>query len=320
MSVNSVIIAIAAIVGGLLALVTLRVSFYVVDETQYAIQLRFGEVRAVRQQPGLYVKAPFVDSVQRIDKRTLRADIPPREVPDRDKERLIIDTVVRYRITDPLAFRKTLRTEAAARSRLEDITYSAMRDTIAQHDRTEVIGARPQTNDAGEPVFDQQGLPVYESLLDTRTAINEAVKARIAQAVTEQNYGIAIIRADIKRADFPPQVRDSIIDRLRAERQRVAASWRADGEEEYRKRTASTQAEADIMLAEARSDARRIRGEGEAEAIRIVEEVLHLDPAFYTFLRTMESYENSIREGAVLVITSPPGGYLNRLVTPPAAP
>ena len=320
MSVNSAIFAIAAMIGGIIALVTLRVSFYTVDETQYAIQLRFGEVRAVREQPGLYMKAPFVDSVQRIDKRTLRADIPPREVPDRDKERLIIDTVVRYRITDPLAFRKTLRTEASARSRLEDITYSAMRDTIAQHDRTEVIGARPQTNEAGEPVYDQQGLPVYESLLDTRMAINEAVKARIAEAVTQQNYGIAIIRADVKRADFPPQVRDSIIDRLRAERQRVAASWRADGEEEYRKRTASTQAEADILLAEARSDARRVRGEGEAEAIRIVEEVLHLDPAFYTFLRTMESYEVAIQEGAVLVITSLPGGYLNRLVMPPAAP
>lgn len=291
-------------------------ALYTVDQTQYALQLRFGEVRAVRTGPGLYLKAPLIDSVPRIDRRTLRANIPPREVPDQDKERLIIDTVVRYRITDPLSFRKTLRNEATARQRLEQIMYSAIRDTIAQHDRTAVIGARPR-HDAGNPVFDAAGLPVYESLLETRDAIGAAIQERVARAVAEQGNGIAIIAADIKRADFPPQVEFAIIERLRAERQRVAARWRADGEEEYRKRTASVQAEADILLAEAARDARRIRGEGDAEAIRIVQEALTQDPEFYSFLRTLESYETSIQDGATLVITDRAGSYLNRLTGPP---
>lgn len=311
------------IIGGVIAVALLFLlacassAMYVVDERDYGLQTRFGEVRAIRYEPGLYVKAPLIDSVQRIDKRTLRADIPPRQVPDRDKERLIIDTVIRYRITDPLEFRKTLRNEETARQRLEQIMYSAIRDTVALHDRTEVIGARPMTDQQGQPVFDEEGLPVYESLLETRDAIGQDIQDRVANAVSGQGYGIEIIAADIKRADFPPQVEQSIIDRLRAERQRVAAAWRADGEEEYRKRTAAIRAEAAILLAEADRDARRIRGEGDAEAIKIVTEALLEDPEFYVFLRTLESYENSIAEGAVLILDSAsPDSWLSLLAGP----
>ena len=310
------LMALVAIGLGILA-----AALYKVDESQYALELRFGQVRNVRLEPGLYFKVPFIDTVQPIDRRTLRADIPPREVPDRDKERLIIDVVVRFRITDPLQFRKSLRTETTARERLETITYSAMRDTIAQHDRTEVIGAHHRVDADGRPVSDDQGLPVYESLIDTRDRISQAIEDRIAFAVADQHYGIEVVSADIKRADFPSQVRSSIIDRIWAERERVAARHRADGEEEYRKRTAAVQKEADIIIAEAERDAREIRGEGDADAIRIVQEALLEDPPFYEFLRTLESYERSVADGATLVLTDRPGGYLNVLVgNSPALP
>ena len=301
----------------LTALIVVTQFLYKVDQREYALELRFGEVRHVRTSPGLYIKAPFTDSVQRIDSRTLRADIPPREVPDRDKERLIIDVVVRYRITDPLAFRKTLRNEATAHERLRNIMYSAMRDTVGKHDRTDIIGAKQKTDDSGRPVNNEEGLPVYESLINTRDQIAANMHHSVAESVTSQQYGISIISVDIKRADFPPQVRSSIIDRLWAERQRIAARHRADGEEEYRKRTAGVQAQADILIAEARRDARQTRGRGEAEAISIVQKALEQDPEFYTFLRTLESYETSIQSGATLVLTDQPGGYLNTLANPP---
>ncbi len=304
-------------ITGLMALIVVTQSLYKVDQREYALELRFGEVRHVRTSPGLYVKAPFTDSVQRIDSRTLRADIPPREVPDRDKERLLIDVVVRYRITDPLAFRKTLRNEATALERLRAIMYSAMRDTVGKHDRTDIIGARQKTDDSGAPVNNEEGLPVYESLINTRDQIAADMHQRVEESVTSQQYGISIISVDIKRADFPPQVRSSIIDRLWAERQRIAARHRADGEEEYRKRTAGVQAQADILIAEARRDARQTRGRGEAEAISIVQEALEQDPEFYTFLRTLESYETSIQSGATLVLTGRERGYLSMLSEPP---
>ena len=313
-----------AVVGGavaavllLLALIAIASAFYSVDESEYILELRFGEVKNVRTEPGLYVKAPFIDSVQRIDKRTLRADIPPREVPDRDKERLIIDMIVRYQITDPVEFRKALRNEATAHERLQAITYSAMRDTVGQHDRIDIIGAQAMLDEDGSPVSDEEGLPIYQSLVGTRDKISKEIQARIEEAVVSQNYGIHIISADIKRADFPSQVRSSIIDRLWAERQRVAARHRADGEEEYRKRTARVQAEADILLAEASRDARQTRGDGEAEAIGIVQEALTRDPQFYRFLRSLESYERSIQQGATLVISGETGGYLDTLTGGP---
>ena len=311
---------VVGVIAVLAVFVTLMSALYQVDQTEYALQLRLGEVQHIRKDPGLYIKAPFIDNVQRIDRRTLRADIPPREVPDRDKERLIIDTVIRYQITDPLAFRTSLRNEATAHQRLQTIMYSAMRDTIAQHDRTDIIGAEPRLDEEGNPVSDETGIPIHDSLLNTRDQISAKIQARVEEAVTSQKYGITIISADIKRADFPPQVRSSIIDRLWAERQRVAARHRADGEEEYRKRTASVQTEADILIAEAENAARQIRGQGDAEAIRLVQKTLQMDPEFYTFLRTLESYQNSIQTGATMILTDQPGGYLNMLTNPPDQP
>ena len=312
-----VIVGAASAVAALLLIITLSSALYSVDEREYGLELRFGQVKNVRTSPGLYLKAPFIDTVQRIDRRTLRADIPPREVPDQDKERLIVDTVVRYAITDPLQFRKTLRNEATAHERLQTITYSAMRDTIGQHDRTAIIGAQPILDDAGKPVNDQEGLPIYQSLLHTRDEISRNIQDRIQEAVHSQQYGITIISADIKRADFPIQVRSSIIDRLWAERTRIAARHRADGEEEYRKRTAAVQAEADILLSEARRDARQNRGKGDAEAINIVQQALTQDPEFYRYLRSLESYQTSIADGATLIITGQNGGYLEVLVSGP---
>ena len=117
---NLIILAIVIIV----ALVLLRQALYVVDVTEQVIILRFGEVQDTRTQPGLNVKAPFVDTVVRMDKRILRIDAPPVSMPDQDKENLVIDIYARYRITDPVQFRKTLQTESNARSRLGDIVTS----------------------------------------------------------------------------------------------------------------------------------------------------------------------------------------------------
>ena len=309
--------AIAAAVTIPVLAIAMMASLYQVDQREYGLQTRFGQVRAIRTEPGLYLKAPLIDSVQRIDRRTLRADIPPREVPDQDKERLIIDSVIRYEITDPLAFRVALRNEATAKERLQSIIYSAMRDTIAQHDRTEIIGAQARLGEDGKQASNEEGLPVYDSLVDTRDAIAGEIQRRVSEAVTLQNYGITILSADIKRADFPPQVRSTIIDRLRSERKRVASRHRADGEEEYRKRTATVQKEADILIAEARRDARKIRGEGDARAIRLVQETLAMDPDLYNLLRTLESYERSIQPGALLILTGGAGSYLEVLETQP---
>ena len=296
---NLIIVAIVIIVG----LVVLRQALYVVDVTEQVIILRFGEVVDTRTTPGLSVKAPFVDTVVRLDKRILRIDAPPVSMPDQDKENLVIDIYARYRITDPVQFRKTLQTESTARSRLGDIVTSTLRDRVALRDRTDIIGAKPLIDESGNPVVDEEGLPLVEGQ-ETRTEILDEVLQAVRQTTQRDNFGIEMIDVRIKRADFPEAVTASIYTRMRAERNRIAAGFRAEGEEEDRKIRAATDRDRDVILAEAERESNKRRGEGEAEAISILAEALNRDPELFAFLRSLEAYQSIIRQQDTIILSS----------------
>ena len=157
-------------------------ALYVVDETEQVMITRFGEVKTVKTSSGLYFKLPFVDTVITFDRRILRIDAPPVAMPDKEKQNLVIDSYARYRITDPVQFRKTLQTENNARSRLGDIVTSALRAQIALRDRNQIIGARPVLDAAGNPVEDEEGLPLIEGT-ESRTALLEEVVAGVTLRV-----------------------------------------------------------------------------------------------------------------------------------------
>ena len=311
---NLIIVAIVIIVG----LVVLRQALYVVDVTEQVIILRFGEVVDTRTTPGLSVKAPFVDTVVRLDKRILRIDAPPVSMPDQDKENLVIDIYARYRITDPVQFRKTLQTESTARSRLGDIVTSTLRDRVALRDRTDIIGAKPLVDDSGNPVVDDEGLPLVEGQ-ETRTQILDEVLAAVRETTQGDNFGIEMIDVRIKRADFPEAVTASIYTRMRAERNRIAAGFRAEGEEEDRKIRAATDRDRDVILAEAERESNKRRGEGEAEAISILAEALNRDPELFAFLRSLEAYQRIIRQQDTIIMSSdaPLFDYLAGPALPP---
>jgi len=296
---NLIIVAIVIIVG----LVVLRQALYVVDVTEQVIILRFGEVVDTRTTPGLSVKAPFVDTVVRLDKRILRIDAPPVSMPDQDKENLVIDIYARYRITDPVQFRKTLQTESTARSRLGDIVTSTLRDRVALRDRTDIIGAKPLVDEAGTPVVDDEGLPLVEAQ-ETRTQILDEVLQAVRQTTQRDTFGIEMIDVRIKRADFPEAVTASIYTRMRAERNRIAAGFRAEGEEEDRKIRAATDRDRDVILAEAERESNKRRGEGEAEAISILAEALNQDPDFFAFRRSLQAYRSFLGNQDTIILSS----------------
>ena len=293
---------IAAIVI-ILAAVLLRQSLYVVDVTQQVIVLRFGEVVSTRTTPGLNAKLPFVDNVVRLDKRILRIDAPPVSMPDREKENLVIDVYARYRITDPVQFRKTLQTENTARSRLGDIVISTLRDRVAQRDREEIIGAKPLVDETGAIVVDDEGLPQVEPQ-ETRTIILDEVFNEVRNITERDQFGIEMVDVRIKRADFPEAVTNSIYTRMRAERNRIAARFRAEGEEQDRRIRAATDRERDVIIAVAERDSNRIRGEGEAEAISILAEALNRDPELFSFLRSLEAYQKIILGQDTIILSS----------------
>ncbi len=261
-----------------LALVTLRASVLVIDETEQAIITQFGEFKRAITTPGLTWKLPFVQTVHRMERRVLSSDAPPAEYLTLDKKRLVADPVTRWRIADPLRFFTTVHDEAGARARLDDIVLSEMRREISSHDFGDFIG-------------------------NERDPLMQAVAQRTAEKV-RGDFGVEIIDVRVKRADLPREVQESVYARMRAERERIAKQYRSEGGEEAAKIRAETDKEKTILLARAYEEAQKIRGEGDAESTRIYADAYSRDPEFYTFTRSLEAYERIVDGESTLVLSS----------------
>jgi membrane protease subunit HflC len=252
-------------------------SLFTVDETQTTIVTQFGKYIKSVTEPGLNFKIPFVQIVHYFDKRILEYDAKPAEILTKDKKNLVVDNYARWRIMDPFKFFKTVRTEAGAQARLDDIVYSDLREELARHNLSEIIDVR-------------------------REAIMEVVSEKSANKAKQ--YGIEIIDVRIKRADLPREVEESVFARMRAERERIAKKYRSEGQEEVSKIRAKTDKEKVIILADAYKEAQKNKGEGDAEAVKIYARAFQRDPDFYDFLRTLETYEKAIDEETTLVLGS----------------
>jgi membrane protease subunit HflC len=267
-----VLIAIAVAV---LALASSTV--FTIDETQQGIVTQFGKyVRTVRE-PGLNVKLPFIQNVTGYEKRLLRYDASPSEFLTRDKKALVVDIYARYLIVDPLKFYERLNDLNRAHARLDAIISSSLREAVASHDQSEIITEKRE--------------PIMEDVTrDTRSKAEE--------------FGVRIVDVRIKRTDFPREIAESIYSRMRAERGRISKRYRSEGEEEQLKIKAGTDKDRTIILAEARRLSEEIRGKGDGEAIRIYASALRQDPEFYAFLKSLDLYKDSLKEGSKLVLSS----------------
>jgi membrane protease subunit HflC len=295
-----------AVIGALVivALLVLAQSLYVVDVTEQVLVTRLGDpILPIRSDPGLKIKAPFVDTALRFDKRVLRIDAPAVSMPDIEKQNLTIDSYARYRIVDPLQFFKTLQTENTARTRLGDIVTSSLRDEIARSTRTQIIGAERILDASGVPVIDEEGLPVIEAR-ESRTQLLDNVFEAVSQRVSENEFGIKIIDVRLKRAEFSDRVQESIFNRMREERNRIATKFRSEGEEEDLKIRATANKKREIILAEADQTSNEVRGRGEAAAIRILADALNRDPEFFAFRRSLEAYRKFLNQRTTVILSS----------------
>ncbi|HIB05651.1 MAG TPA: protease modulator HflC, partial [Candidatus Marinimicrobia bacterium] len=200
---------------------------------------------------------------------------PPEEILSKDKKSLIIDNYVRWRIIDPLLFLQTVRAVPTAKTRLDDIVYSELRQELGTHDMVEII-----------------------------TETRELIMEKVTKASNEETskYGIEVIDVRIRRVDLPRENEASIYARMEAERKRQANKFRSEGEEEAQKIRAATDRDKTIILAEAYKKAQQIRGEGEAIALDIYASSYSKDSDFYEFTRTLEIYEKVIDKKTTLVL------------------
>ena len=289
----------------ILALIVITQSLFVVQETEQVVVTRFGDVRSVHTSPGLYLKAPFVDTVINYDRRLLRIDAPPSQFLDRDINILEIDVYGRFRINDPRAFLQTLTTEENARSILAQRINSSLRAEVAERSREEIIGGDVELDESGEPVTDDEGNSRVQPT-NSRTELLEdviaAVQANLAQE--DPSFGVEMIDIRVKRADFPQEVAGRIFERMRSDREKISRRLRAEGEEEARTRRAAADRDVEVILAGADRDASRLRGDGEAQAISILAESLNKDPEFFSFRRSLDAYKAFLNQRTTVILSS----------------
>ena len=230
---RNLIMAGAAVI---VVIITLTTALYVVDETEQVVVTRFGEVRDIRTDPGLYPKAPFgIDRVTSYDRRVLRIDAPSARFLDQDINIMQIDVYARYRITNPREFLQTLVTEVRAGELLGNRINAALRAEIAERRREEIIGGDVELDAEGNPITDDEGNSLVRPT-NTRTEILDKVLVAVQEELGQEDppFGVAMIDIRIKRADFPDEVAGRIFERMRSDREKIARRLRAEGEEEAR--------------------------------------------------------------------------------------
>jgi modulator of FtsH protease HflC len=272
------IIAVALVVAGIFAMSSL----FIVEQTEEALVLRLGEVRDVIPSPGLKMKLPFIENVIFYDNRLLDFEPPPEEVIVSDQKRLVVDTYTRYRITNPLLFYQTVNSEAAVRARLSAMVNGSLRRVL--------------------------GNVTLSALLSHQRS---AIMGQIRDEVTAQgkSFGIDVVDVRIRRADLPEENSQAIFARMQSEREQQARQYRGEGAEAAQTVRANAERERTVILAEAQRDAQRVRGDGDAESIRVYAGAFGQDKEFFAFYRSMQAYRESLTGRSTSFVLTPDSGF-----------
>lgn len=271
-------------------------SLVVVDQTEFVLVTEFGRHVATLRHPGLHLIWPQ-RSVRRFDNRLQIYNPRPSEFLTQDPKNVLLDVTVCWRIADPLRFLQRVTDKAGAEVRLHDVVWGEL---------SAEIGRRPLC----QLVSDQPGEVAVQEIMD---GVLERCHRRIGDG-----YGFEIVDVRLKRISLPVQNRQSVFDRMRAERERIARQYRAEGEEQALQIRADADAEKTRLLAEARAEAERIRAQASREAIRIYAEAHVKDPEFFRFLRSLDAYRKILGEKSTLVLSAD-SELLRYLSTPAGA-
>ena len=282
-------LAVLAVVAVAL-LVVVANTVFVVDQREQALVLNLGNpVRVINAPgsavgPGLQVKLPFVENVIKLDRRNLSLEADKEEIIASDQERLVVDAFVRYRISDPLQYYRTLQNDQTAADRIERLVNSSLRQILGSASSSDIISGR-------------------------RGQLMTQIRKDLVQRANSSKLGIKIIDVRIKRADLPAANQETVYRRMQTSRQQVSAQIRAVGEQQKREIIAGADKEVAITLATATEEAQTTRGVGDAERTRIFAQSYGKDPSFASFYRSMQAYEGAIGQGDTTMVLSPDGAF-----------
>lgn len=281
--------ALVVIVGGLLLV---SMTAFTVHQTQQAIVFQFGDPKDVIDEPGLHWKLPW-RSVRYVERRVLNLDPDSEEIVDKDKNRLVVDVISRYRIDNPLQFVQSFGTEVQAESRLDQIVSTAMRETFA--------------NETLDAVLSDQRAQMMQRIQNL--ANNSA-----------NRFGIRFVDLRVRRADLPQVNAEAIYQSMQTERERDARQLRAEGQEAAVTIRAAADRERVELVATAKQRSQEIRGEGDGQAIRIYADAFGKDADFFAFYRSMEAYRNALGGDATTFVLSPNSDFFRFFGSQDGAP
>jgi membrane protease subunit HflC len=276
---------------GALVLLVVSNSLYVIKETERGVLLKFGEVVNADLKPGLHWKVPFVNNVRKFDGRVLTVDSQPERYFTQEQKALIVDSYAKFRVKDTSKFyTATNGEESRAMALLAQRINNGLRNQVATRTIQEVVsGERDQLmNDLTEELT----------------------------VVAQESLGVEVVDVRVKQIDLPPDVSESVYQRMNAEREKEAREHRSQGQELAEGIRAAADREVTVLLANAYRDAELIRGEGDASATKVYAEAFNQDPEFYSFTRSLRAYQDSFRGNGDMLLIQPDSEFFRYLKDP----
>ncbi len=290
-------------VGGIVLILFFFDVLYIVSETNQVIITQFGEpMGGTVSNPGLHIKAPMIQKANYFEKRWLEWDGDAEEITTKDKKFIWIDSYARWRISDPLIFFQRVKDERGAQSRIDDILDGATRNTVANYDLIELVRTSNREFELSEE----------SAILDVPTeALKvEAGRDMISQLILEKasqitpEFGVELKDLKIKRLNYTNKVQDKVFDRMIAERQRIAAKYRSEGDGESARIRGQKERELKRIESGAYKTAQELMGKADGQAARIYAAAYNLDPEFYSFLKTLDTYRTTIDSNTTLLMST----------------
>ncbi len=280
------------IVGGLAAVAWLASnSLYVVDETERAVKLRFGEIIEENIQPGLHFKVPITQTVRTFDTRLLTLDTEPSRYLTLEQKAVIVDSYVKWQVVNPTQYYEATAGDELMASRLiQPRVDESLRNEFGRLDLQQIIAERRD---------------------DLMTGPTEEL-----DQLLRDELGVAIRDIRVKRIDLPEDVSSAVYERMRSEREREAREWRAQGQEEAERIRANADRRRQVLLAQANERAETLRGEGDAEAAAIFAEAYGKDEEFFSFWRSLNAYRDSFAGDDNMLVLDPSSEFFQYLKSP----
>ncbi|NLT67495.1 MAG: protease modulator HflC [Acidobacteria bacterium] len=286
----------------LVGLLTVSSSVYKVGESEQVIITQFGEpVGTPVLRPGLHVKVPFIQTANYFDKRFLEWSGEATQMPTKDKRFIWVDSYARWRISDPLKFFQRLRDEHGADSRLDDILDGETRTAVARYDLVEVVRSSNRSAES-IPIASEEETEILTPIEKGRRAITEEILKRASERASD--LGIELMDYRMKRINYVDEVQKDVFARMIAERKRIAERFRSEGEGEAARIRGERERDLKQIQSEAYRTAQELRGKADASATQVYADAYNRDAAFYTFMKSLETYEQTLDESSTFILTT----------------